>query len=106
MRFCVYGPLHACSWQGSSSPPDSVPALSIAMAVAGLGFPKVEVDNVAAALLCCRQYFVALSSLEEILRALGCPPGGEGLVASYLTWVRCSLCSINMMISGVLKHFS
>jgi hypothetical protein len=98
-----------CSWQGSSSPPDSVPALSIAMAVAALGFPKADVDICAAALLCCKHYFMALSSLEEILRALGCPPGSEGLVVSYLTWVRYRTRFFehyNNMISSDLKHLS
>ena len=78
----------AYPWQGASTPPGTVPALSIATAMVALGFPKGDVDPVATALLQSKMLSLELSAVEDELKErFGLPPGFAGFVGAYLTWV-------------------
>ncbi len=77
----------ACAWQGAPTPPGTVSALSIATAVVALGFPMVDVEFTAAALLRSRVTSMELSTVDDGFKRLDLPLGFAGLVGAYLRWV-------------------
>jgi hypothetical protein len=77
----------AYPWQGAPTAPGTVPALSIATAIGALGFPKVDVEFTAAALLKNRVTSMELSTVDDGFKRLGLPLGFAGLVGAYLRWV-------------------